>query len=240
MKLYILFIIFIIDNALELEWVIPYQLNERPIELKRVRKQNLIRIFNKENSVFKPWKADTNKSLKLMFDLDISHSKIDKVIKDDEAYEDVKNVIFTNISKVKDVFTYWVGYSSYPLISWLDFSDFCQKWKIIDKNCSLADIDRIFIATWVSLEEGSEGKSNGLWRHQFYEIIVRIAKQKYFTPGITDSMSTAVDMILNQHILPHLSDYWEWQSWRYMELWDAKIDDFYKANMDSLKKIYAS
>ena len=77
-----------------------------PIELKRVRKQNLIRIFNKENSVFKPWKTDTSKSLKTMFDLDISHSKIDKVIKEDDAYEEVKKVLFHNIVKIKDVFTF--------------------------------------------------------------------------------------------------------------------------------------
>ena len=53
-------------------------------------------------------------------------------------------------------------------------------------------------------------------------------------------MVIAVETLLSQNMFPHLADYWEWQNWRYMELWDAKIDDLYKANMDSLKKIYAS
>jgi hypothetical protein len=43
--------------------------------------------------------------------------------------------------------------SAYPCISWIDFSNFCEKCNIFDKNVGISTVDRIFIATNVTLEK---------------------------------------------------------------------------------------
>lgn len=65
--------------------------------------------------------------------------------------------------------------SGFPNISWIHFSNFCEKCKIFDKNVILATIDRIFIATNVELEKMDENPDKALCRFEFFEILVRIA-----------------------------------------------------------------
>ena len=75
------------------------------------------------------------------------------------------------------------GRSNYPSIKWIDFTDYCNAWKIIDKNLTLATIDRLFIA--VNFEgvpgglEDNPGKE--LCRYEFFEILVRMATVKFPT-----------------------------------------------------------
>lgn len=68
-----------------------------------------------------------------------------------------------------------VSRSSFPNISWIDFSNFCDKCKIFDKNVVIATIDRIFIATNVELEKMDDNPDKALCRFEFFEILVRIA-----------------------------------------------------------------
>ena len=65
--------------------------------------------------------------------------------------------------------------SGFPNISWIDFSNYCEKCRIFDKNILLSTIDRIFIATNVELEKNDDNPDKALQRYEFYEILVRIA-----------------------------------------------------------------
>ena len=81
--------------------------------------------------MFKDWREDNNGILKRLFVLDCGHSKLKKFIRDDEINKQVEDVLFKNLSKLKEIFTHCIGTSSYPYISWLEFTDLCNKWKII-------------------------------------------------------------------------------------------------------------
>ena len=63
----------------------------------------------------------------------MSHSKLLKFIRNEDVYREVYDVLFKNLPQLKELFTYCIGTSSYPYISWLEFSDLCATWKIPGK-----------------------------------------------------------------------------------------------------------
>lgn len=76
--------------------------------------------------------------------------------------------------------------SHFPCISWIDFSNFCEKCKFIDhKVINVADIDRFFIATNVEIEKLDHNPEKALMRYEFMEILVRIAQAKFKESGVT-------------------------------------------------------
>lgn len=93
----------------------------------------IMRQFVKSISVFKEWREDDEKSLKRGFLIDMSFSKLLKFIRDSEVYSQVTDVLYKYLPQLKDIFTYIIGTSSYPSVSWLDFTDLCTKWNIIGK-----------------------------------------------------------------------------------------------------------
>ena len=152
--------------------------------MKRVKKKMVLRRFNKNNSVFRNWREDTDDKLRKAFDIDIGNSKIQKFTKDPEIFDEVTDVLFKHTRQIKDIFTYGIGISSFPSISWLDFCDMCKNWKIVDKNLTLGTIDRVFIVTNVEEVEQEDNPDRDLCRYEFYEILARLAREKYYTPKI--------------------------------------------------------
>lgn len=144
----------------------------------------VLRTFNKNNSVFKDWKVDTEAKLKKAFDLDVSYSKIHKLSKDPEVVEEITNTLYQHTRKIKDMFIYGIGTSSYPSISWLEFCRMCQSWNIIDKNLKMDTIDRVFILTNVEEEAQEDNPDRDLCRYEFYEILARLGREKYFNTKI--------------------------------------------------------
>ena len=83
---------------------------------------------------------------------------------------------------------------SFPSIDWLDFTNNVAKWKILDRaNLKMSDVDRIFIATNVELEDQEANDDRSLCRFEFYEILVRIAKLKFYEKGAATSIASAVE-----------------------------------------------
>ena len=108
--------------------------------------------FDISRSVFKQLKLENEEILQKMFELDMKYSKIKKIFKtNNNEYEAVKKMLWNNYSKIKNVFLTCLVHSEYPIVSWNDFTVFCNKCKIVDaKTCNLATIDRIYIATNVN------------------------------------------------------------------------------------------
>jgi len=67
----------------------------------------------------------------------------------------------------------------YPSISWLEFTNITNTWKIVGKGLSQTDVDRIFIATNYEEEDRDNNDDSNLCRYELLEIIVRMAKTKY-------------------------------------------------------------
>lgn len=146
-----------------------------------------------------------------------------------------------NSWKIQDVFTYLIAKSTFPSISWLDFSNWANWIGTIDgQYCKVADVDRIFIQVNVELEESHEDNPDwDLCRYEFYEIIVRLAYCKYFESKICSSISGAVTKYLTENVFPMTNESaFLNQKFRDRFLWNWKVDDLYRANLTSLKKLY--
>lgn len=104
--------------------------------------------------MFKDFPEDSPAYLKKMFLKDIESWKLNRVIKDGFELRNMIDTITQYIEPIKDVFNYCIAISSFPSISWIDFGNFCNQWKIPDnRTCSMTTIDRVFIATNVELVE---------------------------------------------------------------------------------------
>ena len=107
--------------------------------------------FDVSKSIFKAFKLENEDLLKKIFEMDFKYTKIKKIFKNNpQECENVKNLLWKNYAKLKNIYLTNILSSEYPVISWNDFSIFCNKCKIPDKACNLSTIDRVFIATNVN------------------------------------------------------------------------------------------
>ena len=122
--------------------------------------------------------------------------------------------------------------SSFPGITWLDFSKFCEVCQVVDKNIQQKDVDRFFMA--------SIGKNPlGQFRYQFLEALMRVADCKYVQAGITKSHAEALKKLIEENCLPYgpVSD---WHEFREKHWWTWENHRIISANMANLKKVYNS
>ena len=92
---------------------------------------------------------------------------------------------------------------SYPVISWLNFTNACQQWNLIDKSLTQTDIDRIFITVNFEEEQLEANDDSSLCRFEFLEIIVRMAKEKYYEKGKASTIAEATKLIIETFIVPN-------------------------------------
>ena len=95
--------------------------------------------------------------------------------------------------------------SEYPIISWNDFTIFCNKCKLVDKFCNLAIIDTIYIATNVTLNNVSNANRD-LCRYEFSEILLRVANEKYKKTGIVSTYTDALQKLLIDNLYPNMEE----------------------------------
>lgn len=138
-------------------------------------------VFMKDRSVFKDFKDDNKPFLKKCFDQDIEYSKIIRVVKNDvDQFEDIKDILFKHYARLNNIFLYYIGISSFPVISMNDFTSWSNKCNFIDgKWINLATLDRILITTNVALHGLISSAERDLNRYEFLEIITRLATQLY-------------------------------------------------------------
>ena len=99
-----------------------------------------------------------------MLDCDISYSKLTKFIKNDDELFKLKKVFILNYKKIHEIFLYYAGISTYPVISWNDFTTLANHCRLPfnHKALSLATLDRLFITTNVSTNKYSSSAERSL------------------------------------------------------------------------------
>ena len=148
--------------------------------------------FDKLRSVFRNFREDTEEVLRKMFELDFASSKISRIIKNnDDELGQVREIFWANYSKLKQTYLTLILTSEYPIITWNDFTIFCNKCKVVDKVCNLSIIDTIYIATNVPLI-ATQSSDRDLSRYEFLEILIRLANEKYKKTGICPSYATSL------------------------------------------------
>jgi len=149
--------------------------------------------FDKSKSIFKPFRLDTPHSLHRMFEHDFRICKVNKLVKEKEDYLSVKAVLSKHYPMIKNMFLATTVDSSYPNLSFNDYTLWCQKCNFVDKNhVNVASLDNIMIASMVrtdtarSIETGKGEMS----RFEMLEVIVRVAMKKFKTEIMENEKKT--------------------------------------------------
>ena len=101
--------------------------------------------------------------------------KVGKFIKDLKEREEVMEIFYKHVQTLKTLFILLAANSNFPAITWIDYTNFLNNCKIIDKNLQLSTVDRVFIATKVAVRELTDNPERDMSRYEFYESLVRIA-----------------------------------------------------------------
>lgn len=81
--------------------------------------------FNKDKSVWKTYLEDEPEHLEKCLNQDLEHGKLFRVAK--EEYGALRRAILADYMDLKDIFTCLASMSSYPVISWNDYSLFVNR-----------------------------------------------------------------------------------------------------------------
>ena len=163
--------------------------------------------------------------------------KLARLVKDPDERNKVEVVVRRHYARLKHIFLHLASLSTFPNIGWIDFSTFCTQCRLIEKNITLATIDRIFIAANVELESQADNPDRELCRFEFIETLVRIASVKFKETGVCRSFAEAFEKLLEEHVFP-LAHEGEWQQFRDKYLWVDAVSDLLDANLKALKKVY--
>ena len=97
----------------------------------------------------------------------------------------------------------------------------------------------MFIAANVETKDSksADNPDKSLVRYEWFEVLIRIANEKYKRYGEADTFTKALDMLVQENVIPYRNDD-EWQGFRDKHLWCMDVNDVYEANLETLKKIY--
>lgn len=116
----------------------------------------------------------------------MEYGKLFRVAK--EEYGALRRAILADYLALKDVFTCLASLSSYPVISWNDYSLFVNRSQLPDKRLIIAEIDRALISTNYTINKYKNSAEKELHRYEFIEIIVRLSIVKYLQPKLARNL----------------------------------------------------
>ena len=133
---------------------VPKRTEEIPVFAKPMQSKVVTRNFNKDSSVFKPWRLDTAGTELQAFKEDIKLWKGYRFIKSEDDKEKTEAVLKKHFGKLKDVFQHLAANSVWPNIGSLDFCEFASKSKIMDNvTVNISTVDRTFIGATLKVAD---------------------------------------------------------------------------------------
>jgi len=170
----------------------------------------------------------------------VEFSKLHRVCREESELEKCKTVLFTHYERIKNIFQYYIGTSSYPTISMNDFTSFSTKCGILDgKYINLSTLDRTLITTNVALHSYTSSAERDLQRYEFLEIIVRLANTRYKDTHMVDNVGDGVDRFLHELIYPNAKSV-DGNTFRKYHCYNMKVNELLKKNELVLRKMYES
>jgi len=190
-------------------------------------------VFKKEESVFKDWKEDTEETFQAVMDSDCKFWKVERIIKDPKELQSTKEMVARYLPTLKKIYIALISQSTYPNISWLEFSHFCHQCNLIDKQFNISALDRVFIATNVEIEQLDDNPDRALCRYELYEILIRIAGVKFKDTRMCATYPEALEKLMEEYILKFAYNP-SWQEFRDEELWTLEVNDLLEANLEGI------
>jgi len=94
-----------------------FRTEDPPVLIKDLKQKVIERVFRKDNSVFEPWKEDTELTLQLACESDLGSCKITKIVKDTAELQQIYEFMFEKFADLKMLFLQYSSNSNYPNFS---------------------------------------------------------------------------------------------------------------------------
>lgn len=107
------------------------------------------------------------------------------------------------------------------------------------KLLPMSIIDTYFINTLFDENPKEPIRERFMWRYEFLEILVRLAKFKFLESGIWSTLADAVELMITENYIQNSDFGMTWSEWRVNELWNISIDDLFHANIASLRALFS-
>jgi hypothetical protein len=184
------------------------------------------------------------------FDFDFNRCQFNKEFKDDDLYYKLRSFLRERYRYIIDCYKYYASISGYQVwqITQNSLSEFIYKCPgLCDKSY---DINNVYLQQKVAVgnlldKEDKKKKNknlseNNLVRHQFMNLLVKTAKDKYVTVlKQTNNLFEAVKMAFEQHYDPVIKGF-EYHQWRKDRYYNEPVDNFMKTFLPLLDALYLS
>ena len=184
------------------------------------------------------------------FDFDFNRCQFHKEFKDEDSLLKLKNFLRENYRKIIDCYRYYSSISGYQVwqITQNSLSDFIYKCPgLCDKSYDINNVylqQKVVVGNLIDKEDRKKKNKNisdnNIIRHQFMNLLVKTAKDKYVTVlKTTKNIFDAVKIAFEQHYEPVLNTF-EYHKWRIERYYNEQVDNFMKTFLPLLDALYLS
>lgn len=176
---------------------------------------------------------------------DWGRAKVGRIVGEKEQ-KSVQDLLKASYGKILAIYRFFsaVGVSggSGFGVNQIEATDALTNAGIIDDTTRLSDVDRFFIASKVLPVDMKKTpfvvrNDKGLVRHQFLELLLRVADHRYVQTGQTSSITDAVSRVLDSMADMGTSKLVESEHF-FAALHTEAVDDVYRRHADTLQAVY--
>lgn len=113
----------------------------------------------------------------------------------------------------------------------------CQNWNLFDKYFRTADLDVNIIACNYNTSSSKFDPGSGVIRHEFMELLVRIAIDKYIKPGICKCESDAIKKLVEGFPIEYMNKY-DVSKWKWERLFNEECDMVFTSKFQMFQTLY--
>lgn len=139
----------------------------------------------------------------------MKHWKVARMVKDTTDLSNLVAYFKTNFSFLKNQYLYICATNRFPFIDMISFTNYTRRCNFISPNLQQTDIDRQFIASNVELgllPKSEDNPDKSLLRYEWFEILVRIANEKYKRHKEAETFVGALEMLVDENVGPYRND----------------------------------
>ena len=185
------------------------------------------------------------------FEFDFNRCQFNKEFKDDEdSFNQFKSFLRGRYRSIIDCYKYYASLSGYQVwqITQNNLSDFIYKCpNLCDKKYDINNVylqQKVVVGNLIDKEEKKKKNKNlsdnNIVRHQFMNLLVKTAKDKYITVlKTTKDLLEAVKISFEQHYDPILKGF-NYHQWRKDRYYNERVDNFMKTFLPLLDALYLS
>ena len=158
----------------------------KPPKAKRKRKK-----WNWNTSIFRDFRRDNEKLLTSCFEFDWNAGRLESFLKDEEEKKKIKKYLRSVYLIIKDAYRYYSSYSGMTKLMCIGPNNLLELLKEIgalnENDLSTAAVGIEMNKTNFSDKKFMNNPKGAICRHEFLELMVRLAENKYYSNKIVDT-----------------------------------------------------